>query len=209
MLLTGDTTKRAEKWAIIGWWWHHPRRFGYSYLQKKINKTFNKRKNRALLTLRRSQKHYEIFSNVLRKNITRKQWRFIGNNRYCMIQSWLSAWVVRDFISHSLHNVVAWFAIGDFCLPCSKEKRSYNWPFRWIYIWICSKGFDECRGFIFSPENSTIASGEVNMNLFVTVTGVSKCFKVGGRLWQSRRLWDMLPQKILKSRSTEMPFSTF
>ena len=40
------------------------------------NKTFNKRKNRALLTLRRSQKHYEIFSkNVLRKDITRKQLR--------------------------------------------------------------------------------------------------------------------------------------
>ena len=42
----------------------------------KLNKTFNKRKNRALLTLRRSQKHHEIFSNnVLRKNITRKQLR--------------------------------------------------------------------------------------------------------------------------------------
>ena len=41
-----------------------------------INKTFNKRKNRALLTLRRSQKHYEIFSdNVLRRNVTRKQLR--------------------------------------------------------------------------------------------------------------------------------------
>ena len=38
------------------------------------NKTFNKRTNRALLSLRRSQKHYEIFSNnVFRKNITRKQ----------------------------------------------------------------------------------------------------------------------------------------
>ena len=33
-------------------------------------------KNRALLTLTRSQKHYEIFSNnILRKNITRKQLR--------------------------------------------------------------------------------------------------------------------------------------
>ena len=40
------------------------------------NKTFNKCKNRALLTLTRSQKHHEIFSNnVLRKNITRKQLR--------------------------------------------------------------------------------------------------------------------------------------
>ena len=40
----------------------------------KKNKKFNKRNNRALLTLRRSQKHYEIFSNnVLRTNIT-------GNN---------------------------------------------------------------------------------------------------------------------------------
>ena len=41
----------------------------------KTNKTFNKRKNHALLTLRHSQKHYEIFNNVLRKNITRKQLR--------------------------------------------------------------------------------------------------------------------------------------
>ena len=42
----------------------------------RFNKTFNKRKNRALLTLRRSQKHYEVFSkNVLRKNITRKQFK--------------------------------------------------------------------------------------------------------------------------------------
>ena len=42
----------------------------------RFNKTFNKRKNRALLTFRRLQKHYEIFSNnVLRKNITRKQFR--------------------------------------------------------------------------------------------------------------------------------------
>ena len=42
----------------------------------KKNKTFNKRKNRALLTLRSSQKHHKIFSNnVLRKNITRKQLR--------------------------------------------------------------------------------------------------------------------------------------
>ena len=40
------------------------------------NKTFNKRTNRALLTLRRSQKQYEIFgNNVLRKNINRKQLR--------------------------------------------------------------------------------------------------------------------------------------
>ena len=49
----------------------------------KKNKTFNKRKNRALLTVK------------------------IGNNRDCVIQCWLSAWAVRDFISHSLHSVVA------------------------------------------------------------------------------------------------------
>ena len=55
-----------------------------------------------------------------------------------MIHSWLNAWVVRDFISHSLHSVVAWLQ-SETCLPCSKEKRSYNWP---------SKGFDERRGFI-------------------------------------------------------------
>ena len=44
----------------------------------KNNKTFKKRKIGALrrLTLRRSQKHYEIFSNnVLRENITRKRLR--------------------------------------------------------------------------------------------------------------------------------------
>ena len=44
--------------------------------KKKNNKSFNKRKNRALLSLRRSQKHYEIFSNnAFRKKITRKQLR--------------------------------------------------------------------------------------------------------------------------------------
>ena len=74
---------------------------------KKKNKTFNKRKNCALLTHRRSQKHYKIFSNnVLRKKHYPETVN-IGNNRDCMIQSWLSAWVVRDFISHSLHSVVA------------------------------------------------------------------------------------------------------
>ena len=31
-----------------------------------------------------------------------------------MIQSWLSAWIVRGFISHSLHSVVASFVMGDF-----------------------------------------------------------------------------------------------
>ena len=47
-----------------------------TYKTIKKTKTFNKRKNRALLTFRRLQKHYEIFSNnVLRKNITRKQFR--------------------------------------------------------------------------------------------------------------------------------------
>ena len=35
MLMRGDVTKRAEKWPVIGWWWHHPRRFRYSYRQKK------------------------------------------------------------------------------------------------------------------------------------------------------------------------------
>ena len=40
------------------------------------NKTFNKGENRALLTLRRLQKHHEVFSNnVLRKNITQKQFK--------------------------------------------------------------------------------------------------------------------------------------
>ena len=92
---------------------NHPRRFGYSRRQNKKNKTFNKRKNRALVTVTRSQKHYEIFSNnVLRKKHYPETIK-IGNNRDCVIQSWRSAWAVRDFISHSLHSVVAWFAIRD------------------------------------------------------------------------------------------------
>ena len=74
---------------------------------KNKKKTFKKRKNCTRLTLRHSQKHYEIFSNnVLRKKHYPDTVK-IGNNKDCVIQSWLSAWVVRDFISHSLNSVVA------------------------------------------------------------------------------------------------------
>ena len=79
MLQSGDMTKRAEKWPVLMMTSsaeHHPRRFGYSHRQNYKNKTFKKRKNRALLTLRRSQKHYEIFSTTFcEKKITRKQLR--------------------------------------------------------------------------------------------------------------------------------------
>ena len=70
---------------------HHPRRFGYSHRQNYKNKTFKKRKNRALLTLRRSQKHYEIFSNnVLRENITRKQFkRWLGLASISQNRPWI------------------------------------------------------------------------------------------------------------------------
>ena len=107
-------TKRAEKWPC-NWLMmtssgddNRPSgSLGLLTDKTKKNKTFNKRKNRALLTLRRSQKHYEIFSNnVLRKKHYPKTVK-IGNNRDCVIHCWLSAWVVRDFISHSLHSVVA------------------------------------------------------------------------------------------------------
>ena len=81
----------------------------------------------------------------------------------------MSIGYLQPLVSHSLHSVIVWFAIWDFSLPSSKEKRSHNWPYRRIHIWICSKGFDECGGFIFSLENSTIASGEVNTILFITV----------------------------------------
>ena len=66
----------------------------------RYNKTFNKRKNRALLTVRRSQKHYEIFgNNVLRKNINRKQLRLRDSkSAQCL--------GCKRF-SHSLHSVVA------------------------------------------------------------------------------------------------------
>ena len=65
-------TKRAEKWPTIAD--DDIIRGGlYIVTDKTKNKTFKKRKNRAFLTLRRSQKHYEIFSkNVLRKSITQK-----------------------------------------------------------------------------------------------------------------------------------------
>ena len=66
----------------------------------KKNKTFNKRKNCALLTLRRSQKHYGIFgNNVLRKNIARKQLR--------LRDSKLAQCLGCKRFSHSLHSVVA------------------------------------------------------------------------------------------------------
>ena len=39
-----------------------------------------------------------------------------------MIQSKLSAWIERDFISHSLHSVVARLVIGDFCLPVARRR---------------------------------------------------------------------------------------
>ena len=50
MLLRGKRTKRAEKWPIIGWWWHHPRRFGYSYRQGK--KIINRRQSKKPPSLR-------------------------------------------------------------------------------------------------------------------------------------------------------------
>ena len=111
------------------------------YLSFIQNKTFKQRKNRALLTLRCSQKQYEIFSNnVLQKKHYPETVKF-GNNPDCMIQSCLSAWVVRDFISHSLHSVVAWFAIWDFCLPCS---------FFFIYLFIYFLFIYLSRGIQFS-----------------------------------------------------------
>ena len=69
----------------------------WSRYESSNSKTFNKRKNRALLTVRRSQNATKYLATTVK----------IGNNRDCVIQSWPSAWVVRDFISHSLHSVVA------------------------------------------------------------------------------------------------------
>ena len=153
-------TKRAEKWPVIGWWWHHPRniiRGGLDIVTDKTtkkNKTFNKRKNGALLTLRRSQKDYEIFSNnVLRKNITRKHLR-----SETIEIAWFNVGSVLGLSAILFHILcIAWLRDlqSETCLPCTKEKRSYNWPYRWIYtIWICSKGFDEHRGFIFFPQRT-------------------------------------------------------
>ena len=129
MLQSGDMTKRAEKWPIIGWWWHHPvmttGRVGVwvcSLTKLKKTRRLKKSKNRALL--RRSQKHYEIFSNnVLRKNITLKQLRLETIEiAWFKVGSVPSAWVVRDFISHSFHSVVAWFAIRHFVYLARRRK---------------------------------------------------------------------------------------
>ena len=87
-----------------------------------------------------------------------------------MIQSWLSAWAVRDFISHSLHSRRG-------CVICNR---------RHVYLALRRKGLvidlteEDIFGYVqrvltsaevlfFSPENSTIASGEVNTILFMTV----------------------------------------
>ena len=125
-----------------------------SFLSKpvySINKTFKKRKN--LLTLRHSQKHYEISTTTFcEKNITRKQLRVETLEIAWFKVGSVPGLYFRDFISHSLHSVLAWFAIGDFCLPCSREKRCYNWPFRQIYIWIIMfKGFRRAPRFYFLP----------------------------------------------------------
>ena len=71
----------------------------------KKNKTFKKRKNRALLTVRSSQNSTKYLATTFCEKTLPGNVK-IGNNRDCVIQSWLSAWVVRDFISHSLHSVV-------------------------------------------------------------------------------------------------------
>ena len=79
----------------------------------------------------------------------------------CMIQSWPSAWIVRDLVSHSLHSVLALFVIGE-------GEEVFPLTFQ-TNITIHRLVFDEGWDFIFSPENSTIASGEVNTIFFITV----------------------------------------
>ena len=41
-LLRGDMMKRAEKWPVIGWWWHHPRNSIRGGLDIVTDKTKNK-----------------------------------------------------------------------------------------------------------------------------------------------------------------------
>ena len=73
---------------------------------------FANRVNRALLTVRSSQNSTKYLATTFYEKTLPGNVK-IGNNRDCVIQSWRSAWIVRDFISHSLHSVVASFAIGD------------------------------------------------------------------------------------------------
>ena len=81
-------------------------RGGLDIVTDKKNKTFNKRKNRALLTVRRSQNATKYLATTFCEKKHYLETVKIGNNRECAIQSWRSAWVLRDFISHSLHSVV-------------------------------------------------------------------------------------------------------
>ena len=48
-------TKRAEKWSVIGWWWHHPRniiRGGLDIVTNKTKKKINRRQSKKPLSLR-------------------------------------------------------------------------------------------------------------------------------------------------------------
>ena len=96
-------TKRAEKWPTIAD--DDIIRGGLDIVTDKTkNKTFKKRKNRALLTLRRSQKYYEIFSNnVFRENITQKQFkRWLG--LVSISQTALGYLVIRTQSKYSLKD---------------------------------------------------------------------------------------------------------
>ena len=70
MLLRGDMTKRAEKWPVIGWWWHHPvttigrvgQEFGSAHQQNLKNKKFKKKlKPRFFLKLFCAHKNITLY----------------------------------------------------------------------------------------------------------------------------------------------------
>ena len=74
-----------------------------------------------------------------------------------MIQSWLSAWVVRDF--HILY--IAW-------LRNLQSETIIDLSDEYIFGYV-QRVLTSAEFLFFSPENSTIASGEVNTILFITV----------------------------------------
>ena len=114
-------TKRAEKWPVIGWWWHHPRNIILGGLDIVTHKTKNKNRGRLQPRFKNhgcshsptpkepvENLFYTEKENNIRPGIDVWTTFWWVNIIDCVIHGWPSAWIVivRDFISHCLHSVV-------------------------------------------------------------------------------------------------------
>ena len=129
MLLRGDTTKRAEKWPVIGWWWHHPAttidRVGvWVWSQTKLRKQEPWCGcNRAILLF------FNLYGNVQlvkRDIVTAVIHCYITTEFYYAKRDSRCLSAYRIWL-HSLHSMgLAWLVIGDICLP-SWIVNSLTW----------------------------------------------------------------------------------